>query len=99
MNLYAQQYVDEIFVPTKHHGKHLALYEPPINAAAVLPRHAEQFRWAVHKVLQVVGISGARSSPRNEPLTAACRCHQCTRRTRSLLEDRITISALLFHKT
>ena len=29
-NLYAQQYEDEIFVPTKHHGKHLALYEPPM---------------------------------------------------------------------
>ena len=28
-NLYAEQYVDEIVVPPKHHGKHVALYEPP----------------------------------------------------------------------
>ena len=37
-----------------------------INVAAALPRNAEQLRWAVHKGF-AGGISGARSSPRNEP--------------------------------
>ena len=32
------------------------------------------------------GVSGAHSS-RNEPSTADCRCHQCTRRAHSLLKD------------
>ena len=35
-NLYAEQYVDEIFVPPKHHGKRLALYEPPYQCCKAL---------------------------------------------------------------
>ena len=44
----------------------------------------------------VGGVSGGRSPPRYERSTAACRCHQCTRRAHSLLKDEITISAWLF---
>ena len=66
-NLYIQKYVDEIFVPTKQQGKHLALYEPPYQwcrnstskCRAASPGCAQDFAG---------GVSGARSSPRNEPV-------------------------------
>ena len=97
-NLYAQQYVDEIFVPTKHHGKHLALYEQPHQCcrSSTSKRRAASLSCAQGFA---GGISGALSSPRDESSTAACRCHQCTRRANSLLKYKITISTLLFHKS
>ena len=45
------------------------------------------------------GVSGVRSSLRNELSTASCHCHQCTRRAHSLLKDKITTSALLFYRS
>ena len=51
-NLYAQKYVDEIFVPTKHHGKHLALSEPPYQCCRSSTLKCPQLRLAVHKALQ-----------------------------------------------
>ena len=65
-----------------------------INAAAVLPRMPSSFAQSF-----AGGVWGACSSPHNEPSTAGCRCHQCTRRTHSLLKYEITILALLFHRS
>ena len=53
-NLFARQYVDEIFVSLYHHGKHWPYLSRHINAAAILLRNAEQLHWAVHRVLQAM---------------------------------------------
>ena len=97
-NLYAQQYVDEIVFPPKHQGKYLALYEQLYQCCR---SSTSKCRSASLGCAQVFagGVSGARSSPRNERSTAACHCHQCTRRAHSFLKDDITISAMFFHRS
>ena len=76
----------------------MALYEPPYQCCR---GSTSKCRAASLGCAQgfVGGISVVRSSPRNEPSTVACRCHQCTRRTHLLLKDKISMSALLFHKS